>query len=158
MPLPHAYTSPCTVQLRCCVVNLASPFHLLNVSCTALHMLRTAPPLTLHPLAPLSTWILVHPSVATSAHDNRAGASGEVDVADDGTHAAGGVAASEWLAANLGGGVVDTGGTGARINEAQSDDDADDEVSMLEVILGQSRSILVYMAGVNLTSVYMAFA
>jgi len=98
------------------------------------------------------------PSVASSAHANRAGASGEVDVADHGTHAAGGVAASEWLAANLGGGVVDTGGTGARINEAQSDDDADDEVSILEVILGQSRSILVYMAGVNLTSVYMAFA
>jgi len=39
-----------------------------------------------------------------SAHANRAGASGEVDVADDGTHAA----ASEWLAANLGGGVFDT--------------------------------------------------
>jgi len=36
-------------------------------------------------------------------------------VVDDGTHAAGGVAASEWLAANLGGGVFDTGGTGARI-------------------------------------------
>jgi len=49
-----------------------------------------------------------------SAHDNRAGASGEVDVADDGTDAAGGVAASEWLAANLGGGAFDTGGTGAR--------------------------------------------
>jgi len=98
------------------------------------------------------------PIVAPSAHANRAGASGEIDVAEDGTHAAGGVAASEWLAANLGGGVVDTGGTGARINEAQSDDDADDEVSILEVILGQSRSILVYMAGVNLTSVYMAFA
>jgi len=68
-------------------------------------------------------------SVAPSAHADRAGASGEVDVADDGTHAACGVAASEWLAANLGGGVVDTGGTGARIsanNDAQSDDDEDD--------------------------------
>jgi len=48
--------------------------------------------------------------VAPSAYANRAGASGEVDVADDGTHAAGGVAALEWLAANLGSGVVDTGG------------------------------------------------
>jgi hypothetical protein len=43
------------------------------------------------------------PNVEPSAHDNRAGTSGEVDVADDGTHAAGVVAASEWLAANLGG-------------------------------------------------------
>ena len=42
-------------------------------------------------------------NVEPSAHDNRAGTSGEVDVADDGTHAAGVVAASEWLAANLGG-------------------------------------------------------
>jgi len=45
-----------------------------------------------------------------------ADASGEVDVADDGTHAAGGVAASECLAANLGGGGVAGGGTGARIS------------------------------------------
>jgi len=82
----------------------------------------------------------VHPSVATSAHDNRAGASGEVDVADDGTHAAGGVAASEWLAANLGGGVVDAGGTGVHISandDAQSDDDDEDEASVFEVILGR---------------------
>ena len=43
------------------------------------------------------------PIVAPSAHASRVGASGEVDVADDGTHAAGNVAASEWLAANLGG-------------------------------------------------------
>ena len=43
------------------------------------------------------------PNVEPSEHDNRAGTSGEVNVADDGTHAAGGVAASEWLAANLGG-------------------------------------------------------
>ena len=44
---------------------------------------------------------------------------------DDGTHAASGVAASEWFAANLGGGVVDAGGTGACISandDAQSDD------------------------------------
>ena len=73
------------------------------------------------------------PIVAPSAHVHRAGASGEVDAADDGTHAAGGVAASEWL-------VVDTGGTGARISakdDAQSDDDDDDEVSVLDVILGR---------------------
>jgi len=38
------------------------------------------------------------PSVVPSAHANRSGASGEVDLVDDGTHAAGGVAASEWLA------------------------------------------------------------
>jgi len=82
----------------------------------------------------------VHPgSVAPSAHANHAGASGEGDVADDGTHVAGGVAASEWLAANVGGGGVASGGTGARIsakNDAQSDDDDDDEVSVLEAILG----------------------
>jgi len=79
------------------------------------------------------------PIVAPSAHVNRAGASGEVDVADDGTHAAGGVAASEWLAANLGGGGVAAGGTGARIsanNDAQSDDN-DNEVSVLEATLGR---------------------
>jgi len=61
MPLPHAYTFPCTVQLCRRVVNLASPLHQLNASCTALHMHHTALPLTLHPLAPLSTWMLVHP-------------------------------------------------------------------------------------------------
>jgi len=80
------------------------------------------------------------PSVAPSTHANRAGASREVDVADDGTHAAGGVVASEWLAANLGGGGVAAGGTSARIStndDAQSDDDDDDEVSVLEVILGR---------------------
>ena len=78
------------------------------------------------------------PSVVSSAHANRAGASG--DVGDDNTHAAGGVAASEWLAANLGGGVVITGGTGVRISahdDTQSDDDDEDEVSVLEVILGR---------------------
>ena len=56
------------------------------------------------------------PIVASSAHVNRAGASGEVDVADGGTHAAGCVAASEWFAANLGGGGVVEGGKGARIS------------------------------------------
>ena len=59
MPLPHAYTFPYTVQLRRRVVDLASPFHRLNASCTQ-HMHRTTPPLALHPLAPLSTWMLVH--------------------------------------------------------------------------------------------------
>jgi len=80
------------------------------------------------------------PSVTTSVHANRAGASGEVDVDDDGTHAAGGVAASEWLVANLGDGVVNAGGTGVRISandDAQSDDDDDDEASVLKVILGR---------------------
>jgi len=80
------------------------------------------------------------PIVAPSAHINRAGASGEVDVAGDGTHAAGGVAAFEWLAANLGGGGVAAGGTGARISandDTRSDDDDDDEVSVLEDILGR---------------------
>jgi len=61
MPLPHTYTYPCTAQLRRCVVNLASPFHLLNTSSTALHMHRNAP-LAPHPLAPLSMWTLVHPA------------------------------------------------------------------------------------------------
>ena len=59
---------------------------------------------------------------------------------DDGTHAAGSVAASEWLAANLGDGVVTAGGRGARISaneDAQSDDDDNDEASVLEVILGR---------------------
>jgi len=81
------------------------------------------------------------PSVAPSAHANRAGVSREVDVVDDGRHTAGGVAASGWLAANLGGGVVAAGGgTGARISandDAQSDDDDDNSASVLEDILGR---------------------
>jgi len=81
------------------------------------------------------------PSVAPSGHANHAGASGEGDVADDGTHAAGGVAVSEWLTANLGGVGVAAGGTGARISandDAQSDDNDDgDEASILEAILGR---------------------
>ena len=59
------------------------------------------------------------PIITPSSHVHHAGASGEVDVTDDGTHA-GSVVASDWLAANLGGGVVNTGGTGARIS-AQDD-------------------------------------
>jgi len=79
------------------------------------------------------------PSVAPSAHDNRAGASGEVNVVDDGTHAADGVAASEWLADTLGGDDVAAGSTGARISaydDTQSDDDDDEPASVLEAILG----------------------
>jgi len=65
--------------------------------------------------------------VAPSAHVDSAGASGEVDVADDGTHVAGGVAALEWLAANLGGGGFAAGGTGARISaNDDAESDADD--------------------------------
>jgi len=80
------------------------------------------------------------PSVAPSAHANRAGASGEVDVVDHGSHAAGGVAASECLAANLGGGVVAAGGTDAHIianDDAQSDDDDDNQTSVFDVIIGR---------------------
>jgi len=62
MPLPHAYTSLCTVQLHRRVAKLASPFHRLNASCTALHMHCNTPPLALHPLAQLSTWMWVHPA------------------------------------------------------------------------------------------------
>ena len=78
------------------------------------------------------------PIVVPSAHVNRAGASGGVDVAGDGTHASGGVAALEWLAANLGGGGVAAGGTGARNstnNDAQSDDDDNEPATVLEVSL-----------------------
>ena len=53
-------------------------------------------------------------SVAPSAHATRTGVSGEADVVADSTHAASGVAATEWLAATLGGGDVNAGGTGAR--------------------------------------------
>jgi len=52
-------------------------------------------------------------SVAPSAHATRAGASEEADVVADGTHAAGGIAAAEWLAATLGGADVNAGGAGA---------------------------------------------
>ena len=50
------------------------------------------------------------PSIVTSAHANCAGFSGEVEMVDDGTHAAGGVAAAEWLAASLAGSDVTAGG------------------------------------------------
>ena len=126
MPLAHTYISLCTVHLRRRVVNLASPFHLQNASCTALHMHCTVTFFAMHPLAPLSTWTLVHPA---SRH-----------LVDNVTLAAGGVAASEWLAANLCGGVVAAGGTGSRTSandDAQSDDEDDDPASVLEDILGR---------------------
>jgi len=84
----------------------------------------------------------VHPA-SRNLLANRAGTSGEVDVVDNGKHAAGGVAASEWLAVTLGGSVVAAGGTGARnsVNDdAQSDDDDDKPASVLEVILGRQVS------------------
>jgi len=59
--LPHAHTYPCTVQLLRRVIKLAIPFHLLNASCTALHMHHNAPPVALHPTTLLSMWTLVHP-------------------------------------------------------------------------------------------------
>ena len=76
------------------------------------------------------------PSVTTSAHANRASASGEVDVADDGTHAGVGVAPSEWLVTNLGNGIVDAGVHVSANNDAHSDDNDNNETSVLEVILG----------------------
>jgi len=137
MPQPHAYTSLCTVQLRHRVVNLACPCHECLMHGAA-HGSHRAAPRPAHP-SPVINVDEGAPIVAPSAHANRAGASGEVDVADDGTHAAGGVAASEWLAANLGV-VVNGGGTGALISandDAQSDDDDKDEARVLEVILGR---------------------
>ena len=59
---------------------------------------------------------------------------------DDGTHAVGGVVASECLLANLGDGVVTAGGTVVRISaneNAQSDYDDNNETNILEVILGR---------------------
>jgi len=45
-------------------------------------------------------------SVAPSAHAARTVASGDADIVADGTRAAGGVAAAEWLAATLGRGDI----------------------------------------------------
>jgi len=127
-----------TVRRR--VVNLASPLHLLNASCTALHMHRTAPTLALHPPWPAINVDVGAPSVVPSAHANRTGASGEVDVVDTSTHATGGIAASERLAATLGGGTAAAGGTGAcnsANDDAQSDADDDEPASVFEAILGR---------------------
>ena len=68
MPLPHAYTSPCTVQL-CRRVVKPAPHPAVNVGIGA------------------------H-SVTPTAHATRAGVSGEADVVAGGNHAAGGVAAA----------------------------------------------------------------
>jgi len=70
MPLPHAYTFPCTVQLRRRVVNLASPFHRLNTSCTALHMHRNAPPLVLNKSCGMTIVWAIFPRVALSISDS----------------------------------------------------------------------------------------
>jgi len=82
------------------------------------------------------------PSVAPSAHANCADASGEVDVLDEATHAAGGVVASDWpgLAATLGDGAVAAGATGvckSANDDAQSHNDNDEPASVLEAILGR---------------------
>jgi len=80
------------------------------------------------------------PSVAPSAHANRAGASGEVNAVDAGTHVAGGIAAAEWLAATLGGVDVTAGGAGASNrahDDTQSDDDDIEPADVLESILGK---------------------
>jgi len=108
----------------------------------AAHALHCDAPRSATPRRDVNVDVGAH-SVAPSAHANRAGASGEVNVVDDGTHAAGGVAALEWLTANLGGGVVAAGGTGACTSandNAQSDDDDDDPVSAFEDILGRQVS------------------
>jgi len=101
-------------------------------------MHRTVPPLA--PPRPAVNVDIGAPSVSPSAHTNRAGSSGEIDVVDDGTHAAGGggVAALEWLAVTLGGDDVATGGTGARDSandDALSDNDDNEPASVLEDIL-----------------------
>ena len=53
------------------------------------------------------------PSVAPSAYAARAGACGEGDVVDEGTNAARGFAAADWLTTTFGCGDVNTGGPGA---------------------------------------------
>jgi len=96
-------------------------------------------------------------NVAPSTHATCADASRDADVVAGGTHAAGGVAAAEWLAATLGDSVINTaapgdsgdGGDGDdcagddRIathsslhDDAMSDDNDDDKVDTLDVILG----------------------
>jgi len=79
IPLPHAYTYPCTVQLRRRVVKLASPCPLLNASCTALHMHCCAPPRPAPPRPAVNVDVGAH-SAAPSAHATRVGAYEEVDV------------------------------------------------------------------------------
>jgi len=79
---------------------ISSDEYLMHCAAHASHCAAPCPA----PLRPAVNVDVGAPSVAPSANANRARESGEVDVVDDGTHAAGGVAASEWLAATLGGG------------------------------------------------------
>jgi len=79
---------------------ISSDEYLMHGAAHASHCAAPCPA----PLRPAVNVDVGAPSVAPSANANRARESGEVDVVDDGTHAAGGVAASEWLAATLGGG------------------------------------------------------
>jgi len=78
----------------------------------AAHESHRAPPRPAPPHPAVNMGDGAH-SVAPSTHATRAGASGEAGVVADGTHAAGGVAAAEWLAATLGCGDDNAGGTGA---------------------------------------------
>jgi len=81
----------------------------------AAHASYRAPPRPASPGPAVNVGVGAH-SVAPSAHATHAGASGEAAVVVIGTraHAAGGVAAAEWLAATLGGRDVNTDGSGAR--------------------------------------------
>ena len=85
----------------------------------AAHASQRAPPGPAPPHPAVNVDVGTH-SVESSAHATCAGASGEVDVVVDGTHAAGGVAAAEWLAVTLGGGDVNAGYPGAS-NSAVND-------------------------------------
>ena len=105
MLLPHVYISPCIVQLRRRVVKL-SRCPLLNGAARASQRATPYPA----PPRPAVNVDVGTPSIVTSAHANCAGFSGEVEMVDDGTHAAGGVAAAEWLAASLAGSDVTAGG------------------------------------------------
>ena len=79
----------------------------------AAHALQRTPPRPAPPRPAVNVDVGAH-SAAPSAHATRVGAYEEVDVVANDTHAAGGVAAAEWLTATLGGGEVNTGCPGAR--------------------------------------------
>ena len=79
----------------------------------AAHALQRAPLRVAPPRPAVNVNVGTH-SVAPSAHATRAGVFEEADVVADGTHAAGGATAAEWLAVTLGGGDVNAGGPGAR--------------------------------------------
>jgi len=70
---------------------------------SAAHASQRAPPRPAPP-RPAVNGDVGAPSEAPSAHVTRAGANVEGDVVADGTHAVGGVAAAEWIAATPGGG------------------------------------------------------